>query len=138
MSNDVIEKLSYSKEKDNYLSPVESFKLCFSYYNKQDYEKAFEFCKNSAEQGYSPAQYNLGLMYAQGIGIKQDYAEAVKWYIKAAKQGHAQSQYNLGLMYSFGVVGVKQDLAEARKWYSKAAAQGHKEAQAALERLGKR
>ena len=33
-----------------------------------------------AEQGYAYAQYNLGVMYENGRGVRQDYAEAVKWY----------------------------------------------------------
>ena len=33
-----------------------------------------------AAQGKSYAQNNLGVMYAQGQGVRQDYAEAVKWY----------------------------------------------------------
>ena len=37
-----------------------------------------------AEQGLAGAQYNLGLMYANGIGVPQNYAEAVSWYRLAA------------------------------------------------------
>ena len=40
-----------------------------------------------AEQGDAEAQFNLGVMYANGEGVPQDYAEAVKWYPKAAEQG---------------------------------------------------
>ena len=61
-----------------------------------------------AEQGYAPAQYNLGIMYDNGYGVPQDYAEAMKWYRLAAEQGHTDAQYNLGLMYDNGR-GVPQD-----------------------------
>ena len=33
------------------------------------------------------AQFNLGVMYANGDGVPKDAAEAVKWYRKAADQG---------------------------------------------------
>ncbi len=41
-----------------------------------------------AEQGDSGAQFNLGVMYAEGEGgVPQDYEEAVRWYQLAADGG---------------------------------------------------
>ena len=34
----------------------------------------------AAEQGSADAQYNLGVMYANGNGVPKDNTEAVKWY----------------------------------------------------------
>jgi TPR repeat protein len=81
-----------------------------------------------AEQGYAIAQYNLGVMYANGRGVPKDYVEAVKWWSKAAEQGHAAAQYNLGSMYDNGE-GVPEDDAEAYAWWNVAEAGGHKSAQ---------
>ncbi len=81
-----------------------------------------------AKAGDPVAQYNLGVMYAQGEGLEQDYTEAVKWYRKAADQGRAEAQYNLGVMYDNGE-GVEQDYREAVKWYRLSAAQGDAAAQ---------
>src|SRR3972149_6213739 len=92
-------------------------------YERGDYKTAFRLIKPLAEQGSPKSQYNLGLMYALGHGVRQDYAEAVKWYRKAADQGDASARFNLGLMYSSGQ-GVPQDYAEAVKWYRKGADQG--------------
>ncbi|MDD0759736.1 tetratricopeptide repeat protein, partial [Shigella sonnei] len=64
----------------------------------------------AAEQGNAAAQFNLGVMYENGQGVRQDYVQAVQWYRKASEQGDAQAQYNLGLMYYDGR-GVRQDLA---------------------------
>jgi len=88
-----------------------------------DFATALREWKPLAEQGYAAAQFNLGLIYANGQGVTQDYAEAVKWYRKAAEQGDAAAQYNLGLMYRQGR-GITQDYAEAVNWYRKAAEQG--------------
>ncbi len=44
------------------------------------------------------AQYNLGVMYANGQGVPKDEKQAVVWYRKAAEQGYADAQHNLGLM----------------------------------------
>ncbi len=41
----------------------------------------------AAEQGDASAQYNLGLMYLEGQGVKQDNVEAYAWIRTAAAQG---------------------------------------------------
>ena len=95
---------------------------------RQDFATAFRLWKPLADKGDANAQYNLGLMYANGRGVAQDYKEAVKWYRLAAAQGNANAQYNLGVMYDQGN-GVAQDYKEAVKWYRLAAAQGDARAQ---------
>jgi TPR repeat protein len=88
--------------------------------------------KEKAMQGDARAQFNLGLMYAKGDGVKQDFSQAMLWYEKAAAQGDAQGQNNLGVLY-YGGKGVKQDLSQAKLWWEKAAAQGHAAAKAWLQ-----
>lgn len=89
---------------------------------------AFSNLMQLADQGDADAQYKLGVMYGDGLGVKQNSAEAVRWYRKAADQGHVDAQLNLGAAYSFGF-GVKGNSAEAVRWYRKAADQGHADAQ---------
>ncbi len=98
------------------------------YGNHELAEEALKWFRKAAEQGYAPAEHNLGLMYDKGQGVPQDYQEALKWYRKAAEQGHAPGQFCLGLMYDEGQ-GVPQDYQEALKWYRKAAEQGDARAQ---------
>ena len=86
-----------------------------------------QFHRKAAEQGYTEAQYNLGVMYGSSQGVEQDYAEAVRWYRKSAVQGYAGAQYNLGVMYENGL-GVAKDYIEAHKWWDLAAAAGITEA----------
>ena len=43
----------------------------------------------AAEQGDASAQFNLGIMYANGQGVLKDDAEAMRWYRLAAEQGDA-------------------------------------------------
>ena len=99
-----------------------------SAYGRGDYATALRLLRPLAEQGHAGAQYNLGIMYANGRGVTQGYAEAVTWYRKAADQGHAGAQNNLGIMYANGR-GVPLGFAEAVTWYRKAADQGHAGAQ---------
>jgi hypothetical protein len=90
----------------------------------QDYKTAAKWYILAAEQGYAPAQFNLGVHYRKGEGVPQDYKTAAKWWKLAAEQGHVKSQYNLGFMYNKGQ-GVQQDDKTAVKWYRLAAEQGH-------------
>ncbi len=94
-------------------------------YRAHDYKKALKEFK--ADQTRD-SQYNLGVMYFKGEGIKADQAEGIEWFRKAADQGHAQAQFLLGTMYDGGK-GVAQDRAVAAKWYLKAAENGHNQAQ---------
>ncbi len=91
-------------------------------------DEAVKWYRKAADQGYAPAQFNLGWMYDRGEGVPQDYAEAVKWYRKAADQGLSIAQFYLGTMYDKGE-GVPQDYAEAVRWYRKAADQDVQDAQ---------
>jgi TPR repeat protein len=89
-----------------------------------DYETALLEWRPLAEQGDAGAQYNLGLMYANGDGVIQDYAEAVNWYRLAAAQGDAGAQNNLGIMYANGR-GVIQDHVLAHSWFNISGAGGN-------------
>ena len=91
-------------------------------YTRQDYKEAVKLLRLSAERGNTLAQYNLGVMYTQGLGVPQDDNKAVKWYRLAAEQGHAEAQLIVGVMYSNGQ-GVPQDFKESVKWYSLSAEQ---------------
>ncbi|MEZ7685893.1 tetratricopeptide repeat protein, partial [Neisseria flavescens] len=77
---------------------------------------------------------NLGLMYANGQGVRQDYTQAVQWCRRAAEQGHAGAQFNLGVMYAEGR-GVRQDLALAQEWFGKACQNGDQDGCDIYQRL---
>ena len=72
-----------------------------------------------AAQGEVWAQYNLGLLYAKGQGVRQDYAQARHWWEKAAAQGLPDAMISLGMMYEKGR-GVWPDKQAAQEWYDKA------------------
>ena len=93
-----------------------------------DYATALQEWKPLAEQGDADAQFNLGWLYAEGLGVLQDYKTALKWYTLAAEQGYSRAQKDLGFMYHNGE-GVLQNYKTAFKWYSLAAEQGHATAQ---------
>jgi TPR repeat protein len=100
-----------------------------------DASTAAAWFHRAALQGYAEAQFNLGLMYANGEGgLAKDTAKAVEFFRKAAIQGNADAQNNLGAMYYLGE-GVPKNNAKAVEWYTKAAAQGNADAQANLDTM---
>ncbi len=88
----------------------------------------FDEVRAKAERGDVEAQFDLGIMYANGEGVAADPTQAILWYRKAAEQGDVAAQNNLGGMFGRGE-GVPKDGREAVKWYSKAAQQGFAKAQ---------
>ena len=95
------------------------------------FAQSLDETRKKAESGDATAQFNLGLMYANGEGVPKDDAEAVRWYRLAADQGLAPAQFNLGLMYAIGE-GVPKDLVQAHAWLNIAGASGLEEAKKAL------
>ena len=84
---------------------------------------------NSAE-----AQFQLGLMMANGVGGPKDDASARGLFEKAAAQGHAGALDWMGNFAETGR-GGPEDKDAAKNYYEKAAALGNDDAKAALERL---
>lgn len=97
-------------------------------YARGDYGAALEGFRKLAERGDARAQYNMGRMYSDGLGVPKDNVQAFAWYVKAADQGLDRAQNNVGWAYA-RAVGVSTDEALAVAWYRKAAEQGLAQAQ---------
>lgn len=65
------------------------------------------------------AQYRIGLMYSNGIGVKRDYERAVKWYREAIVNGHSLAYNNMTYMYVNGN-GVEKNMEMAFEMVNKA------------------
>src|SRR5512138_3288229 len=88
----------------------------------------FNIWREAAQQGNAEAQYYLGTLYWNGVGVNKNDAEAVQLYRRAAEQGYAPAQYDLGIAYRDGR-GVAKNEAEFVQWNRKAAEQGFPPAQ---------
>lgn len=62
---------------------------------ERDYEQAFYWFCNAAEQGHAEAQFAVGALYDTGDGVEQNNELAESWYRKAAEQGHAWAKRKL-------------------------------------------
>ena len=112
--------------------PEAQFVLGVMYKKLYKLEESIKWFRKAANQGSANAQFNLGMIYANGLGVEKDEQKAVELFRKAAEQRDANAQCNLGWMYQYGQ-GVIQDYRKAARWYRKAAKQGLARAQ---NRLG--
>ncbi len=97
-------------------------------YARSDYASTYVTVKTQADEGSPSAQFELGRMFENGMGVARDHQQAVFWYGKAAEQGHAEAQTNLGVLYARGL-GVARNDGYAVAWFRKAAEQGLAKAQ---------
>jgi uncharacterized protein len=88
----------------------------------------------AAETNAAEAQFQLGLMMANGLGGPKDDIAARGLFEKAAAQGHAGALDWMGNFAESGR-GGPEDKNAAKSYYEKAAALGNDDAKAALERL---
>jgi TPR repeat protein len=87
----------------------------------------------AAETNSAEAQYQLGLMLAEGSGGPKDDVGARTLFEKAAEQGHPAALEMMGEFAKSGR-GGPQDTAAAKAYFEKAAALGNEDAKAALKR----
>jgi len=88
-------------------------------FKNKDYQRAVKEFKAGADAGQAEAEFDLGVMYAQGFGVLRDLNLAASWYRKAADQGNAEAEFALGQMYAQGW-GVPRDTADAIRWFQMA------------------
>lgn len=93
----------------------------------EDSEWAFKLYAAAAAVGVVEANYGLGYLLSNGLGVRQDFPEAVERFRTAAEAGHGPSQVALGNLYVNGQ-GVEESRDLAEKWYCMAARQGRKDA----------
>lgn len=70
-------------------------------YEKGDYKVAFAEFTKAADAGDMNAQYNLGVMYEHGHGVKQSDLKASEWYQLAADNGHPEAPAALQLLFEY-------------------------------------
>lgn len=92
-----------------------------------------ELLARAAEANSAEAQYQLGMMMAEGTGGPKDDVAARALFERAAAQGHPGALERMGAFAQSGR-GGPQDSTAAKAYYEKAAALGNEDAKAALKR----
>ncbi|EWH08859.1 TPR repeat-containing protein [Catenovulum agarivorans DS-2] len=103
-----------------------------SLYKQQQYQQAALEYKRGVELNSAHAHYQLGLMYAKGLGVKQDQLNALMYINAAAKQNYHIAQQLLDKMMA--VVPVEKHL-EIKNLLDETAAQLTKGAQRYLPQI---
>ncbi|OHS97103.1 hypothetical protein TRFO_09672 [Tritrichomonas foetus] len=90
-----------------------------------------DFFKLSADQGIPEAQYDYGVMLAEGIGVAKNRCEAALYFKKSADKGNAKAALNIGMMLAEGKSVIRND-REAIQYFMESATQGNPKAQVNL------
>ena len=64
-----------------------------------DYPVAAKWFGQAAVEGDAEAQYRLGMLQRQGLGLGKNPQQAAEWLRKAATQGHSAAKTALSDMY---------------------------------------
>ena len=94
-------------------------------------EEHIGIAKHLAEQGNAAGQYEYGLDFFYGLGIRRNRKIAMEWIEKAVAQGLPAAQWFLSYCYREGK-GYRQDDEQAFIWLKTAAANGYAMAQVEL------
>jgi hypothetical protein len=95
-----------------------------------DYARAFQKWRPLAESDPRAAT-NLGVLYADGLGVQRNTEEALRWLGPAAIVGNATAQTRLGMLFAEGT-GSAPNFEAAAIWYQRAAEKGYPNAQVLL------
>lgn len=107
--------------------------------NEPDFMKSLELLQAESENGNLLAVFDLGRMYADGLGVEIDTDKAQEYYAQALDGFEALEiqkpwkylEYRIGKMYAQGL-GTEQDYELAAEWFTKSANQKYKFAQYSL------
>lgn len=101
-------------------------------YRRKDFVKAAALLRPLAERGDALAQYYVGSLYEDGLGVKRDASEALQWYLKADAKGCFGAAGQIGYLYSnlsLNKIDIPRSTHEAKRWYLKSAQGGDPEGQ---------
>lgn len=96
--------------------------------NRGEFHAAIEQFSPLVDEGYAPAQYQMGVIYQKGYGVPKDGMKALALFELSAKQNYSDAQFELAVIYSEGKL-VKQDMRKAYSLTHKAAKKGLASAQ---------
>ncbi len=94
--------------------------------------QAVHWYRKAAEQKHPLAQFNLGVMYAEGQGVPSDKSQSLLWFDRAAHLGDAAAQYRLGILHHRASLdrfpaNASESRIEAYKWLQLSDVQGYRD-----------
>lgn len=92
------------------------------------YDQAVVVWSKMARGGHAEAQYNLGALYAAGLGVPHSPEKAHDWFMKAADACNPAAEFEAGKDFEYGR-GTEQDIAKAVTFIARSAENGYPPAQ---------
>lgn len=90
---------------------------------EQSFDKALTWFRRGLTNGDALCEYELGLMYQEGLGVRKDIMTAADYFKEAANQDLASAQIRLGQLFL-----DQGDVQTATRYLEVAARHGHIEA----------
>ena len=107
--------------------PTIEFPISDKFHADANFKKGLDWLEKAAANGYGNAEYVLGLVYWNGLGVAQDKDQGFALLVRAAAHGVINAYYHIGMIYELGRKGQK-DPDKALFWLEKAAHFGSKDA----------
>jgi hypothetical protein len=88
--------------------------------NRGEFQAAIKEFEPLVELGYTPAQYQMAVIYQKGYGVTKNATKAIELFTLAADKYYADALFELSLYYTEGRF-IKKDLKKAYELMNKAA-----------------
>ena len=75
------------------------FKTAVKHIEKKKFFEAYEIFSNLADQGIPEAQFNLALLYSNGLGVPKNYRLALYWSWQAHLNNHETAINRVNIIY---------------------------------------
>lgn len=98
------------------------------FYDEHKHELNFSLYKKAAEKGDARAQFNLALMYFEGIGTEKNNKLFFSWCRRAADQDLPDALCQLGIAY-YNAIGTARNIKRSAQCMERAALLGNARAQ---------
>ena len=92
---------------------------------ERDYQEAFVFYQQAAQQKPAEAWQRLASLYEAGKGMEQDFLKAWECYLNAWKAGSEKAYKEAKRLLDEGL--AYPEVSALKEWYRKCIAQGHRE-----------
>ena len=90
------------------LAKANDYERAYEALAAEDYKTAVYYLSFFASNGDARSQYNIGIIYRDGLGVEKNSSAALAWFLLAAEQKHLLANYAVGLLLRDGPVDVQQ------------------------------
>ena len=90
------------------LAKANDYERAYEALAAEDYKTAVYYLSFFASNGDARSQYNMGIIYRDGLGFEKNSSAALAWFLLAAEQKHVLANYAVGLLLRDGPVDVQQ------------------------------